>query len=145
MVDRLKGLIMKVIKIPFQFNGGKTATTSSMSVATEQKIMNVLTTQRYERVMRHNYGFGIQKLLFEVIDDLSLADSVVEARQDIQAAVSDVTILDIKLAPTNSIAAFGSPETTLGITVVYKLPLGSPQLVKFDVVSPTNLTEDSFI
>lgn len=136
---------MKAIKIPFQFSGGKTATTSSMSVATEQKIVNVLVTQKYERVMRHKYGFGIQTLLFDVIDEIELTDHVVEAKLDIQAAVSDVSILDVKLAPTNSIAAFGSPETTLGITVVYKLPLGSPQLVKFDVVSPTNLTEDSFI
>lgn len=136
---------MKAIKIPFQFSGGKTATTSSMSVATEQKIVNVLVTQKYERVMRHKYGFGIQTLLFDVIDEIELTDHVVEAKSDIQAAVSDVSILDVKLAPTNSIAAFGSPETTLGITVVYKLPLGSPQLVKFDVVSPTNLTEDSFI
>jgi hypothetical protein len=136
---------MKAIKIPFQFSGGKTATTSSMSVATEQKIVNVLVTQKYERVMRHKYGFGIQTLLFDVIDEIELTDHIVEAKSDIQAAVSDVSILDVKLAPTNSIAAFGSPETTLGITVVYKLPLGSPQLVKFDVVSPTNLTEDSFI
>jgi len=136
---------MKAIKIPFQFNGGKTATTSSVSVATEQKIVNVLVTQKYERVMRHKYGFGIQSLLFDVIDDIELTDHIVEVKSDIQAAVSDVNILDVKLAPTNSIAAFGSPETTLGITVVYKLPLGSPQLVKFDVVSPTNLTEDSFI
>lgn len=136
---------MKAIKIPFQFSGGKTATTSSMAVATEQKIVNVLVTQKYERVMRHKYGFGIQSLLFDVIDEIALTDHVVEAKADIQAAVSDVTILDVKLAPTNSIAAFGSPETTIGITVVYKLPLGSPQLVKFDVVSPTNLTEDSFI
>jgi len=136
---------MKAIKIPFQFSGGKTATTSSMSVATEQKIVNVLVTQKYERVMRHKYGFGIQTLLFDVIDEIELTDHVVDAKSDIQAAVSDVSILDVKLAPTNSIAAFGSPETTLGITVVYKLPLGSPQLVKFDVVSPTNLTEDSFI
>jgi hypothetical protein len=95
--------------------------------------------------MRHKYGFGIQTLLFDVIDEIELTDHIVEAKSDIQAAVSDVSILDVKLAPTNSIAAFGSPETTLGITVVYKLPLGSPQLVKFDVVSPTNLTEDSFI
>ena len=136
---------MKAIKIPFQFSGGKTATTSSMSVATEQKIVNVLVTQKYERVMRHKYGFGIQSLLFDVIDEIALTDHIVEVKSDIQAAVSDVNILDVKLAPTNSIAAFGSPETTLGITVVYKLPLGSPQLVKFDVVSPTNLTEDSFI
>jgi hypothetical protein len=136
---------MKAIKIPFQFSGGKTATTSSMSVATEQKIVNVLVTQKYERVMRHKYGFGIQTLLFDVIDEIELTDHIVEAKSDIQAAVSDVSILDVKLAPTNSIAAFGSPDTTLGITVVYKLPLGSPQLVKFDVVSPTNLTEDSFI
>jgi len=136
---------MKAIKIPFQFSGGKTATTSSMSVATEQKIVNVLVTQKYERVMRHKYGFGIQTLLFDVIDEIELTDHIVEAKSDIQAAISDVSILDVKLAPTNSIAAFGSPETTLGITVVYKLPLGSPQLVKFDVVSPTNLTEDSFI
>jgi phage baseplate assembly protein W len=136
---------MKSLKIPFNYSGGKTQTTSSVKTAAEQKIIDVLVTNRLERVMRHRYGAGVGKLLFEPLDELSFADFVVDARQAIEAAVSQVTILDLRMSPTNTVAAYGNSETTMGFTVIYKLPLGTPQVVTFKVAIPESLTEESLI
>lgn len=136
---------MKSLKIPFNYTGGRTETTTSTTTIAEQKIIDVLTTDKYERVMRHRYGAGIRRLLFEQLDELYLADFITDARQESNDAISRVTILDIRVSPTDTIAAYGNPQTTLGITVIYRLPLGSPQVVKFAVAVPSNLTEESTI
>lgn len=136
---------MKSIKIPFNYTGGKTEFTTSVNTIAEQKIIDVLTTNKFERVMRHRYGSGIRRLLFEALDDLSLADFIIDARQDASDSISRVSILDIRVASTNSVASYANPETTLGVTVVYRLPLGSPQIVRFNVAVPSELTEDSII
>lgn len=136
---------MKTIKVPFNYSGGRTSETTSVKTIAEQKIVDVLTTSRYERVMRHRYGAGIRRFLFEPADELSLADFIIDARQDAAESISRVSILDIRLSPTNTVAAYGNPETTIGVSVIYKLPLGSPQIVSFNVVSPSSITEDSLI
>lgn len=136
---------MRSIKIPFNYSGGRTQFTTSVITIAEQKIIDVLITNKLERVMRHRYGSGIGRLLFEPLDELVLADFILDARQEVADAVSRVTILDIRISPANSIAPYGTPETTLGITVFYKLPLGSPQVVKFNVAIPSELNEESLI
>lgn len=134
---------MKSIKVPFDFSGGRVATTSSPTVIAEQKIINVATTSKYERAMNHRYGAGIRQLLFEPIDDLSIADFVIDAKQEMANNISRVSILDIRLSPSQNIAAFGNQDTTLGITIIYRLPLGAPQVVAFNVAGPGLTTEDS--
>ena len=136
---------MRAIKTPFNFVGGKTSITTSPSVIAEQKIIDVLTTNKYERVMRHRYGSGIRRLLFDMIDELALADFIIDAKQDTSESISRVSILDIRISPPDTVASYGRPETTLGVTVVYRLPIGSPQIVKFNVAVPSELTEDSII
>lgn len=136
---------MKSIKIPFNYSGGKTDVTTSVSTIAEQKIVDVLITNKFERVMRHRYGSGIGRLLFEPIDELSLADFVTDARQDAADAISRVHIMDIRVSPPDVVASYGNPQSTLGVTVVYRLPLGSPQIVRFNVAVPSELTEDSVI
>jgi len=134
---------MKSIKIPFDFSGGRVASTTSPTTIAEQKIINVATTSKYERAMNHRYGAGVRQLLFEPIDDLSIADFVIDAKQEMANNISRVSILDIRLAPSQTIASFGNQDTTLGITIVYRLPLGAPQVVAFNVASPGLTTEDS--
>jgi phage baseplate assembly protein W len=136
---------MKAIKIPFQFNGGRVSTTTSESTIAEQKIVDVLTTSNFERVMNHQYGAGINNLLFEPIDELVVLDFKTDAIAEIRSNVSRVNVMDIRMSPSNSVAAYGSPETTMGVTVVYRLPLGSAQIVKFNVAIPGDLNEDSII
>lgn len=136
---------MKSIKIPFNYDGGKTSYTNSINTIVEQKIIDVLTTGRFERVLNHRYGSGIRRFLFEPIDSLSLSDFITEAKQDVSENVSRVEILDIRLAPTKSVASYGNTDTTLGVNVVYRLPMGSPQIVTFNVAVPEYLTEDTLI
>jgi len=134
---------VKSIKVPFSFSGGRVVTTSSPTVVAEQKIINVATTSKYERVMNHRYGAGVRQLLFEPIDELSIADFVIDAKQEMSNSISRVSILDIRLAPSYSVAAFGNQDTTLAITIVYRLPLGAPQVVAFNVAVPGVTAEDS--
>ena len=134
---------MKSIKMPFNFSGGRVGTTSSPTVAAEQKIINVLTTNQYERVMRHRYGANINRLLYESIDDLSIADFIVDAKQEASDNISRTDILNIKLTPPDTVASYGNNETTLGITVVYRIPLAAPQVVSFRVAAPGITTEDT--
>lgn len=136
---------MRSIKIPFSYSGGKTVSTTSLSVVAEQKIIDLLVTAKYERLMRHRYGAGIRSLLFEPIDDLALADFLTDARQDAKEFISRADILDIRIIPQNQVIAYTTPETTVGVNVIYKLPMGSPQIVRFNVAVPGELTEDSII
>lgn len=136
---------MKSIKIPFNYDGGKTNYTESISTIAEQKIIDVLTTGRFERVFNHRYGAGIRRFLFEPIDSLSLSDFVTEAKQDALENISRVEILDIKIIQPDRVVAYGNSETTVGVSVTYRLPLGSPQLVTFKVAVPGYITEDTTI
>lgn len=136
---------MRSIKIPFSYSGGKTVSTTSLSAVAEQKIIDLLVTAKYERLMRHRYGAGIRSLLFEPIDDLALADFLTDARQDAKEFISRADILDIRIIPQNQVTAYTTPETTVGVNVIYKLPMGSPQIVRFNVAVPGELTEDSII
>lgn len=136
---------MKSLKIPFSYSGGKTSATTSLSTVAEQKIIDLLVTAKYERLMRHRYGAGIRSLLFEPIDELSLSDFLTDARQDAKEFISRADILDIRIVPQNQVTAYTTPETTVGVNVIYKLPMGSPQIVRFNVAVPGELTEDSII
>lgn len=134
---------MRSIKVPFNYSGGKTVTTSSTNTIAEQKIIDILTTAKFERLLRHRYGAGIRSLLFEPIDELSLTDFLTDARQEAKESISRVEILDIRIIPQNRVTAYATPETTVGVNVIYKLPLGSPQIVRFNVAVPGELTEDT--
>lgn len=134
---------MKSIKIPFQFDGGRVASVSTSDAVARQKIVDVLTTGAFERVMRHRYGTRTNSLLFEPIDDLEFADFKVDAIQTMNEVLSRVQILDLQIANTNPQNYFGSDSTTVTINVVYRLPLGAPQLVQVNVAVPGNVTEDS--
>lgn len=137
---------MASIKIPFQFADGKLATTTDPGVVANQKIIDVLMTQKFERVMRHNYGAGAQTMLFDNLDDddsLEFADFKVDAMQDISENVSRVQIVDMYMTNNVNSRYFNSDETTYNINVVYRLPLGAPQVVRVNVASEYTVNEDT--
>jgi phage baseplate assembly protein W len=134
---------MSSIRIPFSFDGGRTSTVTSDDTIAQQKILDAMTTGKYERVMRHNYGMGIERLVFDIIDELTLSDFKVDAIQDINAVLSRAQILDIRVSPSTSIAPFGNTESTVALTVVYRLPLGATRVLNFSVAVPGNLNEDT--
>lgn len=133
------------ISIPFSFSGGRLNVTRSQEKIAEQKIIDVMSTSTFERVMRSRYGVGTQTLVFEVLDDLSFRDFKVEAMQTLSETISNVQILDMLIASSNSVAALGQSDTTLAITVIYRLPLGSPKSVTVNIAIPGDLTEETQI
>lgn len=134
---------MASIKVPFDFQSGRVATTNSPSVIAEQKIIDVLVTSNYERTMLHDYGAGTNRLLFEPIDNLNIADFSADARQELNANITRVSILNIGVAGEEALVSYGNPGTTLGITVSYQIPLGSPKVLSFKVASTGVLVEDT--
>ena len=134
---------MSAIKIPFQFTNGKLEVTNSPDVMARQKIIDVLTTERFERVMRHTYGVGIRSLLFENIDDLAFSDIKVDAMHTISETISRVDVLDLVISEVPPSNYYGSDETTVAINVVYKLPLGSPRVLSYNVAVPGALNEET--
>lgn len=134
---------MPSIRIPFQFESGRVLTTSSPTIIAEQKIVDVLTTSHYERPMRHDYGAEINKLLFEPVDSLNISDFAADARQEMSANITRVSVLDIQVSDEEALAGYGNPDTTIGISVSYQIPLGSPQVLAFKVDSTGILVEDT--
>lgn len=134
---------MPSIRVPFRFESGRVLTTTSPTVVAEQKIIDVLTTSTYERPMRHDYGAEINKLLFEPIDTLNISDFSVDARQEMSANITRVSVLDLQISEEEALASYGNPDTTIGITVTYQIPLGSPQVLAFKVDSTGVLVEDT--
>lgn len=134
---------MACINIPFQFVNGKLNTTDSPDVAARQKIIDVLTTDNYERVMRHSYGVGMRRFLYDIVDDLSFADLKVDAMQTVAETVSRVELLDMQLVDLPPQQYFGSEDTSVAINIIYRLPLGSPRVFSFNSVVPRFIDEDS--
>lgn len=133
---------MKSIKIPFQFEGGRVGTVTSPEAIARQKIIDVLTTMRFERVMRHTYGTNTYDLVFDMVDNLDFADFKVDAIQTMNEVLSRIEIIDLQLLQGTNQVSIPNSETTILINVVYRLPLGAPQLVQVNIVAPGSVTED---
>jgi phage baseplate assembly protein W len=134
---------MASIKTPFQFNNGRLMTTTDPGEVARQKIVDVLTTSRFERVMRHSYGVDVKSLLFENIEELEFADFKTEAIQEMSNYLSRVSVLDIQIVPASLYDYYNKDSTTLTLNIVYKLPLGAPQVFKLNVAVPGSLNEDT--
>jgi len=134
---------MASIRVPFQFEAGRVLTTNVPSVIAEQKILDVLVTSNYERPMRHTYGAEINRLLFEPVDSLRVADFATDAQQEMNANITRVSILGINVSSAETMASYGNGETTLGVTVEYQIPLGSPKVFNFKVGSAGVIVEDT--
>ena len=125
----------KSLRAPFQVSGGKILTTSDITQINEQKIVNVLVTNKLERPMLPDYGAGVQSLLFDSIDELVEVDFKTDAAAEVLARVSGVTVLDVRVKQTE--------ESEATITVYYRTPLSNVQSTTFSVVVPSTLTEES--
>lgn len=134
---------MPSIRVPFRFESGKVLTTNSPNTIAEQKIVDVLTTSNYERAMRYDYGAGINRLLFEPVDSLNISDFSADATQEMNANITRVAIVDLQISEEAALTGYSNPETTLGISVYYQIPLGSPKVLSFKVESTGVLVEDT--
>jgi phage baseplate assembly protein W len=125
---------MTSIALPFRIVNGRVLTATDPSKVVEQKILDVLLTSNNERVMNPRYGSDLYSMLFEIMDSNVLADFKVETMMDLREHVDSAEIVDIQFQETNLL---GSSEynTTLQVTVVYRIPPGNTNSVTFSVSS----------
>lgn len=131
---------MKALKIPFHFENGSISETRDQRTIEEQKIVNVLVTSRLERVNRPSYGAGARELLYELNDELVFFDFKVDAIQECRSRITSCQVVDIRARENNYIQG---EETVMMIDVLYRLPLGSTEVVSIDVAEPGSITEDT--
>ena len=123
------------LTFPFTVTGGRIGVTTDLVRQTEQKIVAVLTTDRYERVGIPDFGAGVNQLLFEPIDALVSADYRVDAMSELASRISGIIVVDIRLTQV--------AETEADVTVFYKLPLSAIRQTTFRIALPGSLTEES--
>src|SRR5687767_15822508 len=123
---------MTSLQVPFNISNGRVLETSDSQRIQEQKIANVLVTGKLERHMIPDYGAGVASLLFDVIDELVEVDFKEDARAEVLARVSGVTIVDIKAEQ------YG--ESQVNLTVFYRMPLSPIQSMRLSVTVPGALT-----
>ena len=123
------------ILTPFTVTGGHIGQTTDLDTQIKQKIVNVLFTDRYERIGISSYGAGINQLLFGDIDDLVSADFRIDAMTELSDRISGIIFTDIKVVTTT--------ESEADITVFYKLPLAAVRQTSFRVALPGSLSEET--
>ena len=121
---------MTSISLPFKISGGSVASTSDTRAISEQKILDVLLTNKNERVMNPRYGASTSSLLFEKMDPNVLADFKAEAIMDLREAVPTVEIVDIQFKEVQT-EVDSLYNTGLEVFVFYRVP-------------PDNVTTTSF-
>jgi len=125
---------MTSIALPFSIVNGRVAVASDPVKVVEQKILDVLLTSNNERVMNPRYGSDIYSMLFEIMDSAVLGDFKVETLMDLREHVDSAEIVDIQFQET-SLEGSTDYNTTLQVTVVYRIPPGNTNSVTFSVSS----------
>jgi hypothetical protein len=132
---------MKVIKTPFSFVGGKVLATKDVANIINQKIENVLNTQKLERILNPGYGSTIASLINEIPDELMLVDAKIDALMDLEDGIKNATILDMWF----DASSITSIDPTLNVYITYRLPLGVTQRSNIKIAIPGLVTEDTIV
>ena len=136
---------MLSVSIPFRFENGKVAETNNDSVIAKQRIIDALTTDRFERVNRPEYGVSVKSLLFDNLDPLVFADFRVDALRSLNDYVSNAKIIDLQIRNGSPSIQGGNQENTLLLRVVYRTSDGQVATFVTDLSPTTFLTEESTI
>jgi phage baseplate assembly protein W len=132
---------MRSISIPFQFVNGKVGETTNDDKIARQRILDVLATDKYERVNRPEYGADIRSLLFEPLDPLIFADYRVDAIRDINDYVSNAKITDLQIREGST----SYEDSTLVVRVIYRTAATGTSTFVATISGNTILTEESNI
>ncbi len=135
---------MKSISVPFRFNtNGVVSITEDTAIIAKQKIIDVLVTDKYERVNNPDYGLAINSLLFSPFDPLIFSDYKIDAISDLNNFVSNAQILDIEFTSPDSMNNYS--ESTLTVRVIYRTNDGTLATLVANVNPNTILTDESKI
>lgn len=136
---------MLSISIPFRFEDGKVSDTENNSIIAKQRIIDVLATDRFERVNRPEYGLSLNSLLFDNFDPLVFADYKVDALRTLNDYVSNARIVDLQINRGNSMLVGNSEESSVLLRVIYRTSDGNTATFVANLSPNTFLTEESII
>jgi hypothetical protein len=135
---------LRTIAVPFAFSGGYLRTTADPHLIARQEIIDVLVTDKFERVMAPSYGANTSSLMFEpVIDSLLEADFKDGALAMLNENLSNAVAVGLTITSTSPDGSFAGPghaEATIYVNVKYKLLADNAVVtVSVGVVNPINL------
>lgn len=134
---------MTSISIPFSItNGGKVASTTNSEIVAKQKIIDVLTTGKNERVMLPDYGASAMDLMFEPVDDLVFGEFRIDALSELSRYTTGVAVEDVIVRPASPFE-FDDYESSLTVQVLYKIGPFDRSSFTFSLANPATLTQES--
>ena len=137
---------MTSIRVPFSINAsGKVSKAIDPQVIAEQQIIDVLTTDKFERVLRPDYGASAQQLLFEPMDDLVFSEFKMDALQELNRNLTIATVSDIRIRPVSVPVTGDEGQNVLEIWVRYKMLPFTQTSFTFRITAPSYLTEESIL
>lgn len=137
---------MPSINVPFRIDSsGRVAKTTTPEKIVEQQIIDILTTSKFERVMRPQYGAGANDLLFEPVDDLIYGEFRTDALMEISKHLTMATVTNISVAPALQPYITDELDTTLDITVQYSMGSTGVRTFSFQIADTSSLNEESLI
>ena len=113
---------MRTISVPFTFSGGNLQTTEDPHQIARQEILDVLMTDKYERVMQASYGAATRRLIFQTGDSLLVADYKEETVSGLNRHLSNSKVISLTVsdAPPDRLQV-GDPEAVMFVDVEYRL------------------------
>ncbi len=143
---------MSTISVPFTFSHGSLAHTDDPDTIARQEILDIIMTDKYERVMIPNYGAATRRLLFEHSDSLAIADYKETAQDGLNRHLTNCQVvgLSVTTAPTSERARALAGEShdadaTLYVNALYRLN-SDPTVtstVSVNIADPASLTQFS--
>lgn len=134
---------MPSIRVPFAIDSsGRVGTTTTPEQIAQQQIIDILTTAKFERIMRPYYGAGANQLLFEPVDDLIYSEFRNDALQELSRSLRIAKVMDIRVRPADA-STVGGEGTALDIWVRYTMVPFINTSFSFRIVLPETLTEES--
>lgn len=89
---------MRAITFPIVFAAGMLRSTDSYEEIVRAQIIDCVMTNRYERVMREDYGCDVQSVLFAPSESLNRTDTAQHIKRVLTEQVKRAVIRDVVLA-----------------------------------------------
>lgn len=137
---------MPSILVPFTIDSsGRVAKAIEPDLIARQQIVDILTTDKFERMLRPDYGAGAQQLLFEPVDDLIYSEFKMDALQEINKNLAIATVTDIRISPVSVPVTGDEGQNTLEIWVRYRVLPFAQSSFTFRITAPNILNEESLL
>jgi phage baseplate assembly protein W len=119
------------IDLPFSFSnrGAIISVPSNGSAAWRNKVLTLLSTGIDERIWYHNYGAGLNQLLFESPSVVS-EEAKLAIEQMFAAWLPELKFMEC-------FATYDSPSSSVSFSVIYQIPSGETDSVKINTASLT--------